>query len=112
MTLGRLFLSVVTATALFGGSLLASGCYEDECAGGCQTGYACYYGVCLSRGWCPADDDHADTCAQYNDLGECTQRVDHGICDRGYVCVCRTINDDGECEPSSRECMPSTDAEE
>jgi hypothetical protein len=112
MSLARIFFSIIITTALIGASMMTSGCYDDECADGCLPGYACYYGVCLSRGWCSANDPNADTCAEYDSNGECTLRVDHGICDRGYVCVCRVVDEDGECEPSSRQCMETTDIDE
>lgn len=88
-------------------TLVSAGCYDNDCSPLCEEGYACYYGACLSRGFCPVGDDHADTCARYSDTGECLQRVDHGICDRGWVCECQNFSAAGRC--TERACVRSTE---
>ncbi len=104
----QIFFSVVILGVVLGISLAASGCWDDECSPSCQPGYSCYYGVCLSRGFCPADDPNADTCANYSKNGECLERVDHGICDRGWVCECQNFDaTTGRC--TERECVLSTE---
>jgi hypothetical protein len=100
-------LTDVLAAGVVIATLAAGGCWDDECSPPCEEGFACYYGACLSRGFCPANDDHADTCARYSDTGECLQRVDHGICDRGWVCECQNFNAEGRC--TERECVRSTE---
>jgi hypothetical protein len=109
--LRRAVLSISLLLALIALSLVAPACWDDECNPPCEPGYACFYGACLSRGFCPANDPNADTCARYSDPEagpvECIQRVDHGICDRGYVCECQEFDIDDRC--TRRQCVPSTE---
>jgi len=100
-------MATLVAAALVVASLLAAGCWDDDCSPACEEGFACYYGACLSRGFCPANDPHADTCARYSDDGSCLQRVDHGICDRGWVCECQAFSAEGRCD--ERACVHSTE---
>jgi hypothetical protein len=108
--LRRAVLSIPLLMAVIALSLVAPACWDDECNPACEAGYACFYGACLSRGFCPASDPNADTCARYEETAtgvECVEQVDHGICNRGYVCQCQTFDIDQHC--TRRECVPSTE---
>ncbi len=94
-------------TALLCASIFIVGCWDDGCPDGCDPGYACYYGVCLSRGFCPLGTFDSTNCAQYDGDGACIQEVEHGICDRGFVCVCDDFDPaTGQC--TGRYCAEDT----
>ena len=123
--MSRKVLSLIVVSTVAATLLMVSGCWNDDCDPACEPGSACYYGVCLSRAFCPElgpcttdrdcprdvdcvrgqCEDHADNCASYDALGDCEFRVNHGICERGYACVCHNdeFNTSGECT-SYREC--------
>lgn len=96
------------AGALLVGSVLvgSSACFDDECTPACRSGYSCYYGICLSRGYCPLDDPFAEPephCVEYDASGNCTEF--RGLCREGYSCECAFVSGDGSCR--DRECVPA-----
>lgn len=111
--LRRAVLSISLLVAMIALSLVAPACWDDECVPECEAGYACFYGACLSRGFCPASDKNANTCARYEETADggvvCVQEVDHGICNRGYVCECQEFDIDERC--TRRQCVPSTEGD-
>jgi hypothetical protein len=98
--------TLLAATVIAAAAAL-SGCWDDTCPEGCAPGYACYYGECLSRGFCPLGTDNSTNCAQYDGDGRCIQEVEHGICDRGFVCVCEGYDPATE-RCARRSCLEET----
>lgn len=96
--LSEFLLKLIVAAALLFTAVATAGCWDDDCPEGCDAGYACYYGACLSRNLCPRGTEHSDDCAQYDEDNNCIQEVDHGICNTGFVCACT------EYDPSTEEC--------
>jgi len=95
-TMGLPLIAVALCLVMF----FVSSCWDDDCPEGCPDGTACFYGVCLSRQFCPVDDPNADNCAQYEGGSDglvCSQRVDHGICREGYRCACESFTAEGRC---------------
>ena len=102
------FIVASLLTALLVG---APGCYDDECDPACREGYSCYYGICLSRGFCPVDDPNAEAeqhCVEYDPDGTCTEY--RGLCREGYSCECTFISGDGSCR--RRECVLAAEVED
>jgi hypothetical protein len=95
--------------ALLAGAMLlagAAGCYDDTCDPACRDGYACYYGICLSRGYCPEGSANSERhCVEYNERGDCVDW--RGLCVEGYSCECTFLAGDGSCD--RRECVTIED---
>ena len=94
--------AVWTFLALLAAAVFGSGCWNDDCDPACREGYACYYGVCLSRGYCPLDDPHVEDdphCVEQDEDGECTDW--RGLCTTDYSCECISVAADGTCRQRS-----------
>ncbi len=99
---GLLAAALLVGTVLFG----SAACFDDECTPACRAGYACYYGICLSRGYCPLDDPFAEEtphCVERDESGDCTDF--RGLCREGYSCECSFVGGDGACR--DRRCVPA-----
>ncbi len=82
-------------------ALLGVGCWGDTCDEPCRPGYSCYYGICLSRGFCPGSDPNTEPehpCIERDpETDECTERSPYAVCKQGYSCECKTSGSDTEC---------------
>jgi hypothetical protein len=80
---------------------LTAGCWDDSCAEPCREGYSCYYGICLSRGFCPSDDRNVEDenpCIQRDETtDQCVERSEYSVCREGYSCECTELGSEGQC---------------
>jgi len=89
MKVVHLIIILVILSAAFTAS-----CWNDDCDQPCRDSYSCYYGICLSRGYCPTGGNHTEQNCLRRDAttNECLEPSPYDVCEEGYSCECTTLD--------------------